>query len=321
VVAAELGAEAPPRRPALQRVLLALRFLVPAAVFGYLLSIVPLRDTLQSLGSIPLRALAFGFAIQVLGVVVAAVRWRLLFPACGIEERPSVLALFRVHLIGMFYNSFLPGGLGGEVVRAIAIRPVMGARGFPGAMAIVLLERVLGVVGLLVIVSVTFAVFPLAQIPNVMLFSMLGLGVSAAAVLCIAGASRLAPYLPGPLSKIAAALPSIRNARLFTIALLLSIVTQSVAVFVGHVLLSSINGNVALTDAMVVMPLISAAQYFPITVGGAGVREALFVLLYGRVGVAEPDALAAALAFAAVAYATAGLGGVLHALKPLSLER
>jgi uncharacterized membrane protein YbhN (UPF0104 family) len=140
-------------------------------------------------------------------------------------------------------------------------------------------------------------------------------------VLCIAGASRLAPYLPGPLSKIAAALPSITNPRLFAGALALSIVTQSIAIFVGHVLLVSLAPSVALTDSMVVMPLISAGQYFPGTVGGAGVREAMFVWLYGRVGVANPDAFAAGLAYGAVAYATAGLGGVLHALKPLSLDR
>ena len=59
----------------------------------------------------------------------------------------------------------------------------------------------------------------------------------------------------------------------------------------------------------------------PVELSGAGVREVMFVLLYGRVGVAQPDALAAALAFSAVGYATAGLGGVLHALKPLSLPR
>jgi uncharacterized membrane protein YbhN (UPF0104 family) len=69
-----------------------------------------------------------------------------------------------------------------------------------------------------------------------------------------------------------------------------------------------------------VMPLVGAAQYFPLSVGGAGVREATLVLLYGMVGVAKPAALAGALAFAAVTYAIAAIGGVLHALRPLKVE-
>jgi glycosyltransferase 2 family protein len=309
-----------PRRKLSQRVMLALRILIPLVILGYLLSVVPLRDTLASLKAIPPWAFGAGLAIGLSGILVAGWRWQLLFAACGIRERPSVLTLFRLHLVAMFYNSFLPGGVGGEVVRGVAIRQVMGSRGLPGALAIVLLERTLGAAGLMFLVASTFALFPLGDFGNVVLWSGIGLCVAALAVACIVNGARIAGFLPAPLAKVAAGLPTIEAHKPFAAALALSVVTQSAFIFLGHVLLSSIT-SVRFTTSMVVMPLIGASGYFPLTVGGAGIREYAFVKLYGVVGVAEHDALAASLACAAIIYTVAGIGGIVHALSPLTIER
>jgi uncharacterized membrane protein YbhN (UPF0104 family) len=319
LTAARVEVAAATRRTTLQRVMLAARILFPLAALAYLLSIVPLDETIASLRAIPPRALIATFLIGNCAVFVAAVRWRLLFAACGIAERPSALLLFRLHLIGQFYNAFLPGGLGGDVVRAIATRKTLGERGLTGALAVVFLERTFGAAALLILVVVTFTLFPLRQIPNVALFSALGLAAAAAAVIGIASGPRIARFLPAPLSKVASSLPTIERFSPFVAALLLSLVTQSTVIIVGHMLLVSLTDAATLTDSCVILPLIGASQYFPLTVGGAGVREAAFVLLYGLVGVPKPVALATSLAFAGVLYAISAVGGLLHALRPLDL--
>lgn len=303
----------------MQRVMLAVRFLVPALVFAYLLATVPLGETVVALKAIPVPSAALAFGIGMLGMLAAALRWRCLFGACDIAGRPSLLQLYRLHLVGNFYNIYLPGGVGGDVIRAIATRPLFGERGIAGALALVMLERALGFSGMLIVVAATFSLFPLGQIPNVMLWSGVGLCIGALAVVAIATGGRIARFLPGPLARVASALPTVVRWRPFAAAVVLSVVTQSSVIFVGHVLVASLS-QVSLTESMVVMPLVGAAQYFPLSVGGAGVREATLVLLYGMVGVAKPAALAGALAFAAVTYAIAAIGGVLHALSPLRVE-
>lgn len=312
-------AERPPRS-GLQRAWLALRLLVPVAVVGYLLSTVPLHETLVSLRSIRPQVLAEAAAIALAGMLMAALRWRLLFTACDMAERPSIAQLLRLHLIGFFYNTFVPGGVGGEVVRAIATRPLFGERGFAGALGLVMLERVLGLAGMLILVAGTFSLFPLGQIPNVMLFSTIGLCAAAAAVFGIATASRIARFLPGPLARIAGALPTVRYVRPFLNALALSVGTHCAGVVVGHLLVVSVAGDVAFTDSLVVMPLIGAAQYFPLSVGGVGVREVSFVLFYGLVGVPKATAFAASLAYTGVFWSVAALGGVLQVLRPLGVQ-
>lgn len=302
-----------------KRLGLLLRLIVPTAALAYLLTVVPIGQLMASITAVSPLALLVGILTGATSMLVAALRWRMLFSACGIATRVSVLSLFRLHMIGLYYNSYLPGGLGGDVVRALATKGLFGERGMSGALAVILLERTLGLSGLLILVAVSFSLFPLEGIPNVMLWSAVGLCAATGAVAAIILGRRLAPYLPGSLARLARTLPTIVSAPQFAGALGLSVATQSLGIVLGHVILSSITDRASWTDSLVVMPLIGAAQYFPLTVGGAGVREAAFVLFYGLVGVSKPDALASSLVCAAVIYLVAAMGGVLHALRPLSL--
>lgn len=301
-----------------RRALRALRFLVPLCVFAALLSIVPLRDILASVASVPLRAVAVCIAVYAVIVGVSAARWRILFAACEMPGRPSLPHLYRAYLIGNFYNTYLPGNVGGEVIRAIATRHAVGERGLPAAIAIVFLERVLGFAALLILVATIVSLFPLRAMPDLMLWSGLGLSGAAGALIAVVSAPRLAPYLPGPLSRIAAALPTIASVPLVGLALGLSLLTHLGGVVIGHVVISSITEDVAWTDSLVVLPMANASTYFPLAVGGAGVREAAFVLGYGLVGVRKADALATSLVLTVLSYAVNAVGGVLHLLAPLT---
>jgi len=309
------------KSPWRRRAWLALRILLPVGVFAYLLTIVPLAELASSLRKVSPFAVAGALFVGLVALAVAAVRWRLLFRACGITARPRIRDLFRLHLVGYFYNSYLPGGLGGDVIRGVATQGLMAERGLPGALAIVLLERTLGLSGLLILVAVSFSFFPLKGVENVVYFSVLGLLATAAVVVAIAVGSRIAPRLPKPLGRQMARLPTIRSVPHFVAAILLSVVTQASGVVVsGHLLAASITKGIAFTASLGVLPLIGAAQYFPFTVGGAGVREAAFILFYGIVGVNRADALATSLAFAGTQYALAAVGGIVHAIWPLAAK-
>jgi glycosyltransferase 2 family protein len=308
-------------RRARSRVWLALRVVVPVGAFAYLLYVIPLQQLGASLASVSLLAALASVAAYAFAIWVGAVRWRVLFAACGGTRLPGVTELFRLHLIGLFYNNYLPGGVGGDVVRAVATRDVLEQRGLPGALGLVLIERTLGLSGLLILLALGFWLFPLEGIPHVMLWSIVGLSIAAATVLTIANGQRIAPRLPAALGRLAASLPTIDSGPKFTLALLLSIVTQASGVILaGHILVASVVGHAAFSDSMVLLPLIGAAQYFPLTIGGAGVREAAFVVFYASIGVSKADALASSLLFAAVQYVVAAAGGVLHAMQPLSSE-
>ena len=85
-------------------------------------------------------------------------------------------------------------------------------------------------------------------------------------------------------------------------------------------MISSIASTVTWAQSLVVLPLSLASQYFPLSVGGAGVREVAFVALFSLVGVPRHDALAGSLVVTGLLFASAATGGLVQMLRPLALD-
>jgi uncharacterized membrane protein YbhN (UPF0104 family) len=309
-----------PARGPLHVIGMVLRIAVPIALLSYMFTLVSLRDLGAAITSVSAEALAGVAAALVVVYTIATLRWRLTLRACGVQGPIPLLHLFRLTLIGAFYNAFVPGGLGGDVVRAVATRPLLGDKGMPGALSVVFLDRVFGFIGLVLLVVGSFTFFPLPGVPHVMLLSAAGLGVAFAAIAGLMLAPTLAPHVPGAIGRLLGGVPRIASRTRLVGGMALSVMTQSCSALIGHLVLSSITDEVSLMESAVIMPLVLASQYFPLTVGGTGVREAAFVALYGLVGVAQHDALAAALVVGIVHYAGASPGGVVQMLWPLRVQ-
>jgi glycosyltransferase 2 family protein len=81
----------------------------------------------------------------------AVVRWHILLKVQGINlSAPRVSGLF---LIGMFYNQFLPGGTGGDIVKTYLLwKETPGKKS--GALLAVLFDRMIGLIALILITGV-----------------------------------------------------------------------------------------------------------------------------------------------------------------------
>jgi uncharacterized membrane protein YbhN (UPF0104 family) len=302
------------------RLLSSLRWLVPIALLALLLRLVPLDQVIASARLIPASALVEAVAVIVIATVLATLRWRILFAGCGLPAKPRFLELLRTYWIGTFYNAYVPGGVGGDVLRGFATRRMVGPGGLPTALAIVLLERVLGLVGMLLLLSSALLLFPLEITPAMAVGGAVCALLAAAAVFVIARGLPIARYLPARFASLSSSLPRVTSKPLLSAALGLSVVTQLSGVVVGHLLISSITPKVRWSDSLFILPLANASQYFPFALGGAGVRDASFVVLYGAIGVSNAHALAASMTFAAIQYALSATGGLLHAIRPIDLE-
>src|SRR5213076_3247083 len=95
-------------------------------------------------------------AILAYGVVeiAAAFRWYVLLKVQKIHlTLPRLLALF---LIGMFYNQFLPGGTGGDIIRSYyLLKETPGKKA--GALLAVVFDRFIGLVALVAVTATLIA--------------------------------------------------------------------------------------------------------------------------------------------------------------------
>lgn len=290
---------------------------VGVGALWWTLSRVALDDMAAAAREVTALAATLALALFFANLAVGAVRWRVLMRAYGATAAPSIAFLARVYLVGIFYNTFLPGNVGGDVLRGHVTR-----RAFPGlvgAYVIVVVERVFGLAGLLLLAASVLLFHPIGGVSGLEWLAAVGVAGALAAAAAPVFARRLAPRLPKRLGSLAGALPRLERPSLLLIVLALSVGTQTVVAITGHLLVDAIDPSVALVDSLVLVPVALAAIYFPATVAGLGVREAAFVFLFTGVGVARADATAASLAFLAVQLVVAAVGGILHVLAPLSM--
>ncbi len=94
------------------------------------------------------RVLAGASVLMGCGFVLASYRWYLLLRHIGVHLR--FLVVFRLSLIGLFFNLLVPGGVGGDLIKIVYLRKEARER-FAKALLTVLLDRLFGLAGLLIL--------------------------------------------------------------------------------------------------------------------------------------------------------------------------
>lgn len=59
-----------------------------------------------------------GLALMLAQILLLSLRWKLFI---GLSANISFLRVFRLNLIGLFFNYFIPGGVGGDIVKALEL--------------------------------------------------------------------------------------------------------------------------------------------------------------------------------------------------------
>jgi len=229
----------------------------------------------------------------------------------------------------MFFNIFLPTIVGGDAVKAILLARETGAPA--RATMSVFMERNVGLFALLTIATAAAFVAPPVDVR--------GFNLPAAHALrpCRlhrrqhrAGEQARVPAgrLPGGHDAALAhrsraaslydAIVPYRDARWRGVVLAAtaqSFLFQGVVILVVFLNANALGLSVPVAALAVFVPLISLAGMLPISVNGLGIREALYLLLFGRIGVPADAAVSMALLYFAVTLAASLPGGIVYALQ------
>lgn len=306
----------PPRQDARRRYLwLAAKLAFSAAILGLVISRNDPRALLAALRGISATAFVSSAGLITLTAVIGTWRWAAVMQAYGAERLPGPGRLLQLYFMGFFYNLWLPGGVGGDVVRGVASREAFGDAGATAGLTVVFVERLCGLLGLFFFVGVSFSLWPLPGVQVPVVYAALAISAAAGGVLAVALAPRLAPLLPGFLGRIAARVPTLARRGPFALALGLSTLTHFFTALSGHVLVADLAPEVSWTHSLTVVSLAAVSAFFPLTHAGAGIREGAFVQLYAPLGVPGAVAVAASLALFATQLVVSGVGGLVSVLR------
>lgn len=254
---------------------------------------------------------AGAIALVLLDRGLMAYRWMVLLVALTPGSRPPFRDVLRIFFVSTFVGSFLPS-VGGDVYRAYSLSRLH-VSGVESAASVVM-DRVLGILSMVLVAVVALAFArDMLDVPGVATTVVIaGLGcVAGAAGIYSAHAASLAHavagYVPGRKARHLAEglIDSIRryatHHREVTSVLLSSIVVQGLRVLQAFCLGQALGITVPLTTYFVFIPLIVIVMQVPITVSGLGVSQAMFDLLFTRVGVPSSQAVALSILFVALA--------------------
>lgn len=295
----------------------ALRLVFSLGILGALLWKFDGADVLSRLGSIRPEAVAAAITLFVAGQWLNALRWRWILRPL-VATVPATSFLFRLVMIGSFFSVLLPTSVGGDVVRAEMSKDFAGGR--VPAYTSILACRIMGLlatlfIGALALGWATFA-YSLGQ-SAVIAVLLCGAVLLAVATLALSDqpavrsirqqSLRLVGRFGSEIDRVVVALAGQR--RLLVMAFALSVLIIVVAM-IGTVTVLAAGLGIAAPMYMhwIAVPVAMVATLMPVSFNGAGVRELVFVVLYGRVGVDPASATALGLAFTTL-FTVVGLAG------------
>src|SRR2546421_4891837 len=257
-----------------------------------------LSEMREALRHAHLQWIAAGMLAYFVVEVAAALRWQILLKVQGIRlSFPRLSGLF---LIGMFYNQFLPGGTGGDIIKSYLLLKETDKKA--GALLAVVFDRFIGLVALVAItvtlVSMRFDLLSQThETRRYLWFLLILLSISIASLLAsfvVSGFNlfHLLPHkFPGreKLIEIAAAYHLYARHWFATLLAFAASLVAHLATFTTFLCAAfALRADVAITNFFAVMPIERTISALPISFAGVGLREkVLQTMLHQVCGVNE----------------------------------
>jgi len=302
-----------------------LKPLVTLVLYGLIFYWTDVRAIAARLLDARLGDIAAAIVLYMAGQALSAYKWHVLLRPVGLAV--PYLRTLAFYYTGMFFNLFLPTIVGGDAVKAVLLSRETGA---PARSTMsVFMERNVGLFALLAIATTAAALAPRVELAGIGLTALCALlfagfvGVNIALgyphaytivdrVIAGLGITRLRPRA---LSLYEALSRYRRAPGVIVYSTILSFIFQLVVVCVVFLNARALDLDFPLSALAVFVPLISLGGMIPVTVNGLGVREALYILFFGRLGAPTEVSVSLALLFLAVTFAASLPGGLVYAIQ------
>ncbi|MEI6847719.1 MAG: lysylphosphatidylglycerol synthase transmembrane domain-containing protein [Chlorobiaceae bacterium] len=223
-----------------------------------------------------------------------AIRLNRFFKAIGIEL--STMYNLKLYYLGMFYNLFLPGGIGGDGYKIYVLQKNHGIKTI-NVFHAVLWDRICGIVALLflsliLLLPSSFAIQFHYLVPYTWLLLV----------------------ILYPVSFLVTRLFYKQFLGLFTITAIDSLLVQLTQVASAFFILKALSQNTGIIDYLAIFLISTVATILPITIGGAGAREITFFYLLDAIRLETSTGITLSLIFFGIS-ALSSFAGILNKIN------
>ncbi|HUU41941.1 MAG TPA: lysylphosphatidylglycerol synthase transmembrane domain-containing protein [Desulfatiglandales bacterium] len=289
-------------------------------------------DFLHNITKVNLIWLVISYIMLSVVFVIGAIRWKVLL---NIESKVlSLGTLIKYYFIGGFFNTFLPSGVGGDVVRAYYLKhhEINYRTGFSS----VIIERMLGITALVLLSA-------LSLLMQIFIFSKVDLDliwyISCLAVMfCVVWAGYFNMERARPLGRrVFNLVPAKIKERFKTFSdafelmgeprsklfkgFLFSFIAHSFTICSVYFLALSLKIQLDFMYCMIIVPLISIISMVPVFISGIGIRESGYVFFLSPLGIEADKALALSILFYFLVVLIGLIGAVLYSLSDIKFVK
>jgi uncharacterized protein (TIRG00374 family) len=296
-----------------------LKTLVSVGLLALVLTQVDLVQALTGLAALSWPFVLFALLFYTGCQWLSCLRWQAILRATG--HQVPVAGLLRSYFAGMFLNIFLPGSFGGDVCRVYQV--ARRTRDSEAAFVSVFLERFTGLAALSALALLSLPVaFHLVGRWDIVLLFVGCVGALAGAMVLIASRPLLArgePWLrklgSGRLVARLARTQELlrvfgRHRRALAVSLGISLLLMLAIVAYHYLIARQLRIPVSYPELLVFIPIVAVITLLPISLGGLGVKEGLWVYLFSRVGLTVEQALLLSVTLTGLSWLLSLPGGV-----------
>lgn len=309
------------------KLFLTLKILVSCGLLIYLFFLVDWDRTFDILQSVRVSKLVFIPLITMFGFVFAAARWKLLLHDNNIQF--SFVESCWGYWLGLFYSIFLPGVIGGDIIRAGLVVNKRKCLVLTSA-TIVLMERMIGIIVLFMTMAAILLITPetinalinasdTSQLIIIAIIILVSLGT----VLIGRGywpklfarfkQNKFTQFLIKPLVTL-----SLIRRKTLVRSMLLSFLFEAADIFTVYFLAQALGFDLPLVFFFAIMPIVYVITILPISLGGLGVREGVLVFLLSQTGVQASDAVTLSFLIYFNRILVGGVAGLIQLVKSMN---
>ena len=308
------------------QLLILLKLIIAITLIAVIVSRVDLDDVWSAFVSADKWLIPGAFFLYFVGLCIIASRWKLLLAVQGVSA--SFFTLVKSMLVAVFFNNFLPSTIGGDAMRAYDTWKMGGSK--TQSVSIIFIDRLLGIFTLFIfaLLALLLTSIDVSFIPNIKIWILaaVALGFSGIYILFFK-AGIISRYLHtddqatiGVVRRLLLKVFDVfavfngKPGVLFA-ALFLSVLLQLNVVFHYYLLALSLGIDVPVQAMFIIIPVAIVVMMIPVSINAIGIREAIFVTMFGFYGVSNADALAFAWMSFVLITVLGVLGGIVFMLR------
>jgi len=294
----------------LPNVLKYLKIVVGLGIIAYIFSKVDLKQSIANLGRANVLDTIFATILMGISLFFVSVRWRILMNILSMKF--TLARVNMITLIGHFFNSFLFGSTGGDLIKALYLLKNDKSK-LTRVFTSILVDRVMGLMSLIVlsIFAININHLSTGALGNISnYFDIINIIFVIAVIAIVTILYFPLQKLPQGFHGLWLKIPfhqlisqfyldfkSFRSDkfRVFK-SIIVSFIGQIFAVSVVFFIARSLNIKVDFPQMLVVVSMVFCLIALPISIGGHGVREASFVMMFVGLNIVDNNDAGKALA-------------------------